>query len=260
MSLLSKVTTGKQALPPRLTVYGWEGVGKSTLGNSAPNAIFIDAEGGLGELDCARFPLAKTGDEVFAALAELRAAEHPYNTIVIDTADSVERLFHADVCKRYGTNSIEKAAGGYGKGYVEAAALFERMFTALDALRLEKGMIVMVLAHAKVEKFYDPELGEFDRYSPRLHKTACALLKEWSDAVLFATRRMRIERDGDRSQAKPIGAGAGERILKTEGGPACVAKNRYNMAVEIPMSWAAVCDAITKSQTPAASVAVAPAS
>ncbi|MCL2001736.1 MAG: ATP-binding protein, partial [Planctomycetes bacterium] len=252
MSLLSKVTTGKQALPPRLTVYGSEGVGKSTLGNNAPSPIFIDAEGGLGEIDCARFPLAKTSDEVFAALAELRSADHPYRTIIVDTADAVERLFHADVCKRYGVNSIEKSAGGFGKGYVESAMLFERMFGALDALRLEKGMVVIIVAHAKVEKYYDPEAGEFDRYSPRLHKTACAILKEWSDAVLFATRRMRIERDGDRTQAKPIGAGAGERIIKTEGGPACVAKNRYNMPIEIPLAWDAVCEAITKSQAPVA--------
>ncbi|MCL2001546.1 MAG: hypothetical protein FWG74_08940, partial [Planctomycetes bacterium] len=80
----------------------------------------------------------------------------------------------------------------------------------------------------------------------------CAILKEWSDAVLFATRRMRIERDGDRTRGLAIGAGAGERIIKTEGGPACVAKNRYNMPIEIPLAWDAVCEAITKSQAPVA--------
>jgi hypothetical protein len=78
MSLLSKISTGKQGLPPRLTVYGPEGIGKSTFGNGAPAPIFLDVEGGLGEIDCARFPQAKTGDDIFAALAELRAADHPY--------------------------------------------------------------------------------------------------------------------------------------------------------------------------------------
>ncbi|MCL2000368.1 MAG: hypothetical protein FWG74_02955, partial [Planctomycetes bacterium] len=53
-----------------------------------------------------------------------------------------------------------------------------------------------------------------------------------------------------RTQAKPIGAGAGERIIKTEGGPACVAKNRYNMPIEIPLAWDSVCEAITRSQAP----------
>jgi hypothetical protein len=258
MSLLAKVTSGKQALPPRLMVFGQEGVGKSTLGNSAPGAVFIDAESGLGEINCARFPRAVCGKDIMDALVELRTANHPYQTVVLDTADAIERLFHADVCAKYGVSTIEKAAGGYGKGYGEAAAMVEKMLAALDTLRLERNMIVIILAHAKVEKFADPVEGvEYDRYSPRLHKTAAALINEWSDAVLFATRRMRIERnDKDRASAKPIGAGGGDRILRTEGGPACLAKNRYGMPPEIPLSWTAVCDAITRSQTPAAPVAV----
>ncbi|MCL2463155.1 MAG: ATP-binding protein, partial [Defluviitaleaceae bacterium] len=118
-------------------------------------------------------------------------------------------------------DSIEKVLGGYGKGYVEAAILFEKILAALDLLRAERRMAVIIIAHAKVEKFADPIDGEYDRYSPRLHKGACAILKEWSDAVLFATRKMRVERDErDRGVAKPVGRGAGDRILRTESGPA----------------------------------------
>ena len=247
MSLLSQVQRGKEQLPPRLLIYGWEGVGKSTCGNTAPAPIFIDAEAGLSQIDCARFPQAKSIDDVFAAVEELRTADHEYRTVVLDTADAIERLLHASICQRYGVKSIEKAAGGYGKGYVEAAHEFERLLHALDALRLEKGMVVIFIAHAKVEKFFDPdEGGDYDRYSPRLHKTAGALLKEWSDAVLFATRKMVIQRrDDNRSVATPVGAGGGQRVLKTESGPACVAKNRYGMASEISMNWGAIVEAIT---------------
>ena len=236
MSLLSQVQRGKEHLPPRLMVYGHEGVGKSTLGNSAPSAIFIDAEAGLAQIDCARFPHAKTIDDVFAAVDELRKADHKFKTVVLDTADAIERLIHTSVCQRYGVKSIEKAGGGYGKGYVEAANDFERLLAALDALRLEKGMVIIFIAHAKVEKFFDPDAGaDYDRYSPRLHKTACALLKEWSDAVLFATRKMIIQkRDDDRNVATPVGAGGGARVLKTETDPACVAKNRYGMTAKSP--------------------------
>jgi len=37
-------------------------------------------------------------------------------------------------------------------------------------------MCVILLAHAKVEKFEDPESVAYDRYSPRLHKHAAALV------------------------------------------------------------------------------------
>ena len=49
-------------------------------------------------------------------------------------------------------------------------------------------MIVVLLAHAKIEKFADPESTTFDRFSPRLNKNATALLCEWCDAILLATR------------------------------------------------------------------------
>ncbi len=113
-------------------------------------------------------------------------------------------------------------------------------------------MVVIFIAHAKVEKFFDPEEGEYDRYSPRLHKTACAILKEWSDAVLFATRKMIIKKlDEHRNAATPVGAGGGARVLKTEAGPACVAKKRYGMAPESPRSWTGIVEAITKTKAAA---------
>ena len=38
MGLLSQIQTGKTRMPPRLLVYGTEGIGKSTLAASAPAA------------------------------------------------------------------------------------------------------------------------------------------------------------------------------------------------------------------------------
>ncbi len=36
MTLLSKIQRGKQPLPPRLILYGTEGIGKSTFGSECP--------------------------------------------------------------------------------------------------------------------------------------------------------------------------------------------------------------------------------
>ena len=39
MGMLENIQTGRENKPPRIMIYGSEGVGKSTFGASAPNAI-----------------------------------------------------------------------------------------------------------------------------------------------------------------------------------------------------------------------------
>ena len=252
MSMLESIQTGRENRPPRLMVYGQEGVGKSTLGASAPDAIFVQTEDGLGEINCHKFPLAKSFDEVLAELTALRDEDHKYKTVVIDSADWLERLIWDRVCSDFGVRSIEKADGGYGKGYVHAVGYWRTVVTMLDELRNKRGMIVIIIAHSKVERFEDPENTAYDRYSPRLHKAATGLLCEWADAVMFATKRFRVNKEnagfaGERGIAAPIGSNGGERILRTVGGPACIAKNRFGLPGEIPLSWDAFIEAYRAS-------------
>ena len=165
--------------------------------------------------------------------------------MVLDSADWLERLIWDQVCAEFGVRSIEKADGGYGKGYVHALGHWRKVVALLNDLRETRGMIVIVIAHSKVERFEDPENSAYDRYTPRLHKAAVSLLCEWADAVLFATKRFRVSKEqgtgfqGDRAIATPVGADGGERILRTVGSPACIAKNRYGLPAEIPLSWSA---------------------
>ncbi|MDW8224297.1 MAG: AAA family ATPase, partial [Gemmatales bacterium] len=106
----------------------------------------------------------------------------------------------------------------------------------LNALRHDRNMVVLLIAHAKVERFEDPESSPYDRYSPRLHKHAAALVCEWSDAVLFATRKLRTQSEDagfGRKQtiAQPIGKDGGEWILRCIGGPS-FGSNANNIAVK----------------------------
>ncbi len=250
MGLLSRIQTGKSRMPPRLLVYGTEGIGKSTLAAAAPRPIFIQTEDGLGEIDCHKFPLAGSLEDVDSALTELHAEDHPYQTVVVDSLDWLERIIWDRLCKAYGVASIEKVDGGYAKGYIHALSLWRKILDRLAALRDDRGMMVMLVAHAKVEKFEDPEAPSYDRYSPRLNKHASALVAEWCDAVLFATRKIitRTE-EGSFHRSRTIAAGqgrdGGERILRSIGGPACIAKNRYSLPAELPLSWPAVMAAIS---------------
>jgi len=249
MGMLDSIQSGRENKPPRIMIYGSEGVGKSTFGASAPNAIFVQTEDGLGEINCRKFPLAHNLSEVLAELTALRDEKHDFRTVVIDSADWLERLIFDEVCKEFGVRSIEKADGGYGKGYVHALTHWRKIIAILQELRDKRNMMVILVAHAKVERFEDPENAAYDRYTPRLHKHAASLIAEWVDAVLFANKKFRISKDGnDRAVATPIGADGGERVIRTVGSPACIAKNRYGLPGEIPLSWTAFINAYQKVQ------------
>ena len=252
MGLMENIQRGKNPMPPRLLVYGIEGIGKSSWSASAPKPIFIQTEDGLTEIACDKFPLAATVEDVLAALDELIQTQHDYQTVVIDSLDWLERLIFDAVCREYRTTSIEKADGGYQHGYVHALTYWRKVVDALSRLRAEKNMAVILIAHSKVEKFEDPETATYDRYSPRLHKHAAALLTEWVDAVLFATRKYRTQTEDtgfgrQRTIALGVGAEGGERILRTVGGPSCVAKNRFGLPAELPLAWDALLAGLTNA-------------
>ena len=254
MGLMQQIKSGRTSSPPRIMVYGTEGIGKSTLAARAPQPVFVQTEDGLGEIDCHKFPLAGTFDDVIAALTELHAEEHDFQSIVVDSLDWLERLIWDAVCETYGAKSIEKVDGGYGKGYIYALSPWRQFLERLSALHKDRCMAVILIAHAKIEKFEDPESSPYDRYSPRLHKHAGALLTEWCDAVLFATRKLRTQTEDTgfgrkRTIAHAVGKDGGERVLRTVGGPSCVAKNRYDLEPELPLDWNALLGGITSPAT-----------
>jgi hypothetical protein len=238
-----EIINGRQITPPRILLYGTEGIGKSTIAAKAERPIFVQTEDGLGQIDCERFALSTTYEDAVEKLRYVAQGEHPYQTVVIDSVDWLERLIWANVCRRNNSINIEKVGGGFAKGYAFALDEWKEIIDLLARCH-SRGMAVILLAHSKIERFEDPESPAYDRYSPRLHKHAQAMLTEWVDAVLFATRKMTVRTEGagfnERGVAVPVGAAGGERIIRTVGSPACVAKNRYSMPPELPLAWDAI--------------------
>lgn len=253
-SILNTIQAGKSDRPPRLLIFGSEGIGKSTYSASAPKPIFIQTEDGLDEIDCHKFPLIKSYNEVILQLTALKDEEHDFQTVVIDSVDWLERQIFDEVCREFGVRNIEKADGGYGRGYTHALTHWRKIVALLNELRDKRQMIIILVAHSKIERFEDPENVAYDRYTPRLHRHAASLLTEWVDAVLFACKRFRVQKEstgfsGERGIASPIGADGGERILRTVGSPACLAKNRFGLPPEIPLSWDAFITEYSKATT-----------
>ncbi len=253
MSILETIETGKSNLPPRLFIYGIEGIGKSTLAKNAPAPIFLPTEDGLREIDCAAFPVAKTVRDIEEYIRALLTEEHDYKTAVVDTADWLEHLIWDSLCEKYGVDNIEQVDGGYARGYKHALSSWRHITEGLNALNCQRNMGIILLAHAGKEKQEDPEVPSYDQHAPRLHKLANAHLTEWADAVLFATRKL-ITKTEDagfnktRTLVSGLGKDGGERILRCIGSPSCRAKNRYNLPYEIPLSWDALAIEIKKNR------------
>jgi len=247
-TLLKQVESGRHCAPRRVMLFGTHGIGKSTWAAQAANPIFIQTEDGLGEIECAKFPLATEYAQVITALSELYSEEHDYQTVIVDTLDWLERLIWAEVCRKRGVESIEDI--GYGKGYVFALTHWREVLDGLQALRNERGMMIILIAHCQIEKFQSPMADTYDRYAPRLHKHASAVVQEWCDEVLFATYQVQtkqVDEGFDRKRTRAIGQA--ERVVYTTEGPAHVAKHRLpGLPDELPLDYRAYAEHLFSMQ------------
>jgi len=249
---LESLNRRHEAKPPRIIVHGVAGVGKTTFGASAPKPVIIQTEDGLGSIDVPHFPLAKSFSDVLEAFQALYTEEHDFQTVVVDSLDWLEPLVWAETCRRNSWSSIEQA--GYGKGYLAAADTWREYIDAVNALRNDKGMAIIQIAHTDIKRFDSPETEPYDRYVIKLHKRAAELLQEHADMILFANWKVSTTKaDVGFNQKVTRAVGRGERTLYTEERPAFVAKNRHNLPPELQLSW----DALVAAMTPAEPVAEA---
>ncbi len=245
---MASLRRGAGVKPPRLLVHGTAGIGKTSFAAAAPDPVFLQTEDGLGVLDAPTFGLLKTYDEVMQAIGALYAEEHDRRTVVLDSVDWLEPLVWAQACRDNGWKSIEDA--GYGKGYVAALDHWRAVFDGFNALRDERGMTVVLIAHTDIKRFDSPETEPYDRYVIKLHTRASALLQEHVDAVLFANYRVSTVKSDLGFNKKAVRAvGGGDRILHTTERPAFLAKNRYAMPDQLPLSWDAVAACIPSLST-----------
>lgn len=226
---------------PRIMVYGVEGIGKSTFGAGAPNPIYILTEDGLGSLNVNHFPLATSFQDVIDAIATLYKENHAFETVVIDSLDWLEAIIQREIEQKYDAKDL-----AYGKGSLIAAERWREILDGLNALRNDKGMAVILIAHTTIKRFDSPEVEPYDRYQPKLQERSNAVVREWCDAVLFANYKTIVKKDDvGFNQTNNRGISTGERLLFTSERPAYMAKNRYNMPESIPLSWEAFTQAIS---------------
>jgi hypothetical protein len=225
---------------PRIMLYGVEGIGKTTFAANAPNPIFICTEDGLGSLQVDHFPLATKASDVLDAITSLVTDQHDFGTVVLDSVDWLDNLIWSDVESTHDAKDL-----AYGKGAMIVAERWREVLSGLNALRNEKGMVVILIAHCQIKRFDSPEVEPYDRYQPKLQERSNAILREWVDAVMFANYKTIVKKDDvGFNKTSNRGISTGERLLFTSERPAYMAKNRYGLPESLPMSWEAFSKAI----------------
>jgi hypothetical protein len=226
---MASLRRGGENKPPRCVLYGPHGVGKTSIAACAPNPVFLQTEDGLAEIDVPTFGMLRSFDNVMEAIGTLYTDAHDFQTVVLDTIDWLEPLVWAEASRRNSWESIE--AAGYGKGYLAAVDVWREVIDGTNALRDDKGMMVILLAHADIKRFESPEVDPYDRYQPKLHSRASALVQENVDCVFFNQRMVSTVKidPKDKTSNRVRGVGGGQRAIYTEERPAFLAKNRYRM-------------------------------
>lgn len=202
-----------------------------------PSPVFIPTEDGLAHIDVPAFPLARSLSDVREAVLGLTSEneQHDFKTVVIDSADWLEKLIWDAVCVKAGKDHVSDI--GYGKGYAESATIMQKILMSLNMCR-NRGMHVVLIAHAAITRFESPEGESYDRYAPKLHRESAAVLQEWADEVLFASYKVfTATKNEGFGRERAVGIGTGERIIRTTERPSHNAKNRLGLPDEMSLSF-----------------------
>ncbi len=244
--------------PFRVVFNAVEGWGKTTLGAYAPNAIMLMARGEDGYLTLLgkkRVPAipattVATWNELLVTLDALIIDPQGAKMAILDALGGFERMNHEHTCiKDFRGEWGETGFMSYHKGYAQSITYWLGFLQRLDRLRTEHGMSILMLSHAMVRKFKNPDGSDFDRYESDAHATTWSVTKKWADAVLFGDFQTVIDK-GERGKERAKGIGGTQRTVYTEHSDARDCKNRYGMppAFQVPndpiQSWPTVRAAI----------------
>lgn len=218
---------------PIMVLYGGLGLGKSSLAAGAPGALFMAVEDGVPVgVDHWRI---ESFNDVIEGSGVLYSDDHDFGTLVIDSLDVLEPLVWAETSKRFKIGSVAEV--DYGKGYLAADAVWMELIEALKALRDERNMTVIMIAHEAIVTYKNPDTDPYDRRMIKLHKRAAALVQEHADIVAAMSWRVStVEKEMGFKKTATRAVGGGRRVLHLEERPAFVAKNRYRMpaSIDIP--------------------------
>jgi hypothetical protein len=231
---LKRIRRGVQKRPPRVLVYGFDGIGKTRYACGAPGALVLDANKGSDKFDVERVDITSWDDVkqwldgVERGHVKLQNGK-PIETLVIDSITDLETMSHAAIFPPNETCVSFK--GGYGKGDEHAIMEWRPVVATLERIWLSgKGLVL--IAHARVRHFEDPSGPPYDRFEVACRPPLAGMLRQFVDYVLFCRE--------DVGHVKDLGVvTTGTRWMYTRRTPAYDAKARasYMFPERVLLSW-----------------------
>jgi hypothetical protein len=165
--------------------------------------------------------------ELFDQLMAIVRDEHEYKTLIIDSVTGLEELFVQNILdvQPKKQKTMNAAGNGYGSAWDMVAAKHGRVRKAAELLRERRGMNVVFLCHANVDRVEPPDAEPFTKYALQLHKKTAPIYTNQSDVVGFVHQQTFTTGDGEVKKAKTSGA----RMVGIDLTPANVSKNRLGL-------------------------------
>lgn len=251
----AKPAPGRFAIAPRqrvkrapvVLVNAVEGFGKTTIGANAPSPLILmsgnetgyDTLLGHGLVPQVPAAVVESWPDTLAWVRQLADDLQGVQTLVLDALGGFEQMCREHVCQRdFKGDWSDGGFNSYGKGYDATAREWKLLIQALEQLRDNRGVTVLMLGHVKIEAFKNPTGTDYNRYASDVHKSVWALTAKFCDAVLFGTFYQsvdvgRTEQKKNEADKKGKVVGVASRVIVTQRRDGFDAKNRFGMPDEI---------------------------
>ncbi len=237
-NFLAEVSRKVKKRPTAALVYGVPGIGKTSFAAQIPGVVFMidDKEDGINRLkesnilseELPVLPECKSWGDALGILEQLRTETHDFKALAIDSLGGFERLCRRDFGGDWGKGGFT----AYQQGYDVSLTDIRDLLSALDKLRDERGMSIMLLAHARVAPFKNPAGPDYDRYAVDVHHKTWNVISRWLDMTLFANYVVTVDTS---NKTRVKGRGGNTRVFHTDYDAAFDAKNRHGLPSEIDM-------------------------